>query len=178
MFASLADSMAALSRMLIFGSPPPFLAATVISRRIFEKSFPRWTSALPFFRLICDHRECPDIVLSSFVQDRRLEPLDPFQSKRAARDRRFPPPPLRRRLGHETPAGSRPEVLPEMNVREVRRARVPDLTRARPLGYDLHAHLERCGADVIERGLEVHDLVREDRCVKVHRVQARRHHEP
>src|SRR5918994_592384 len=61
MLTSLADSMAAFSRMLPFGSPPPPLAATVISRRILEKSLPRWTSALPFFRLICDHRECPDI---------------------------------------------------------------------------------------------------------------------
>src|SRR5256886_15128723 len=61
MFASLAISVAALRRMLALGSPPPFFAATVISRRIFEKSLPRCTSALPFLRLICDHRECPDI---------------------------------------------------------------------------------------------------------------------
>src|SRR5437879_12151026 len=61
MLTSLADSMAAFSRMLPFGSPPPALAATVISRRILEKSLPRCTSALPFLRLICDHRECPDI---------------------------------------------------------------------------------------------------------------------
>src|SRR5262245_42243898 len=76
MFASLADSMAALSRMLALGSPPPFRAATVISLRIFEKSLPRWTSALPFFLLICDHRECPDIALPS---NRRLEPLDALE---------------------------------------------------------------------------------------------------
>src|SRR5438552_8961216 len=61
MFASLADSIAALRRMLALGSPPPLRAATVISRRIFEKSLPRWTSVLPFFRLIWDHRECPDM---------------------------------------------------------------------------------------------------------------------
>src|SRR4029077_13817415 len=61
MLAARADSVAAFSRRLPLGAPPPFLAATVISRRIFEKSFPRWTSVLPFFRLICDHRECPHI---------------------------------------------------------------------------------------------------------------------
>src|SRR5215475_5312238 len=61
MFAPLADSMAALSLRLPLGSPAPLRAATVISRRIFEKSFPRCTSVLPFFRLICDHRECPDM---------------------------------------------------------------------------------------------------------------------
>src|SRR6476660_8406332 len=62
MLTSLAVSIAAFSRMLPLGSPPPALAATVISRRILEKSLPRCTSALPFLRLICDHRECPDIV--------------------------------------------------------------------------------------------------------------------
>src|SRR5215470_11087898 len=61
MFAPLADSMAAWSLRLPLGSPPPLRAATVISRRIFEKSFPRCTSVLLFFRLICDHRECPDM---------------------------------------------------------------------------------------------------------------------
>src|SRR6185295_1954094 len=61
MLTSLAVSIAAFSRMLPLGSPPPALAATVISRRILEKSLPRCTSALPFLRLICDHRECPDM---------------------------------------------------------------------------------------------------------------------
>src|ERR1700752_2419399 len=64
MLTSLAVSMAAFSRMLPLGSPPPALAATVISRRILEKSLPRCTSALPFLRLICDHLECPDIACS------------------------------------------------------------------------------------------------------------------
>src|SRR4026207_475889 len=61
MVEALADPVGDLSRALPLGSPPPLRAATVISRRIFEKSFPRWTSVLPFFRLICDHRECPDM---------------------------------------------------------------------------------------------------------------------
>src|SRR5439155_22459610 len=59
MFAARAVSRAAFRSMLAFGSPP-LRAATVISRRILEKSLPRWTSVLPFLRLICDHRECPD----------------------------------------------------------------------------------------------------------------------
>src|SRR6185295_14077938 len=83
MFAALADSIAALRRMLIFGSPPPFLAATVISRRILEKSFPRWTSVLPFLRLICDHRECPDIPISYPLGDSRFRDL--IRSSRRAR---------------------------------------------------------------------------------------------
>src|ERR1041385_7160886 len=69
MLAARADSVAAFSRRLPLGSPPPFLAATVISRRILENSFPRWTSVLPFFRLICDHRECPDMPVSYALGD-------------------------------------------------------------------------------------------------------------
>src|SRR5438067_9012246 len=81
MLASLADSIAALRRMLILGSPPPPRAATVISRRIFEKSFPRWTSVLPFFRLICDHRECPDMInlFRSRSFQRRFQFLHPLE---------------------------------------------------------------------------------------------------
>src|SRR5262249_19335384 len=67
MLAPLADSIAAFSLRLPLGSPPPLRAATVISRRIFENSFPRWTSVLPFFRLICDHRECPDMMTLAFL---------------------------------------------------------------------------------------------------------------
>src|SRR5260370_34858944 len=37
MLAARADSVAAFRRRLPLGSPPPFLAATVISRRILEK---------------------------------------------------------------------------------------------------------------------------------------------
>src|SRR5215510_4574301 len=92
MFASLADSIAALRRMLALGSPPPFRAATVISRRIFEKSLPRWTSVLPFLRLICDHRECPDIVLPSFVGQHRLECLHPLEPLLPPAERGLPPP--------------------------------------------------------------------------------------
>src|SRR5215468_10005664 len=92
MFASLADSIAAFRRMLALGSPPPFLAATVILRRIFEKSLPRWTSVLPFLRLICDHRECPGIVLPSFVGQHRFECLHPLEPQRPPAERGLPPP--------------------------------------------------------------------------------------
>src|SRR6185436_13066237 len=95
MLTSFAVSMAAFSRMLPLGSPPPALAATVISRRILEKSLPRCTSALPFLRLICDQRECPDIVSPLFVRERCLEPLDPLEPALAADERGLPAPPLR-----------------------------------------------------------------------------------
>src|SRR5439155_27249319 len=114
-----------LTRKLIFASPPPFFAATVISRRIFENSFPRWTSALPFFRLICDHRECPDIVLSSFVLERRLQSLHSRQAMLAPHHRGLPTVPLGRAVRREAPARPRAEILAEMHVGEERRARVP-----------------------------------------------------
>src|SRR5438093_6570354 len=101
MFASLADSTAALRRMFTLGSPPPFLAATVISRRIFEKSFPRCTSALPFLRLICDHRECPDIALPSFVLECRPQALDPLEPQLPPDRGLVPAAPFLRRLGRE-----------------------------------------------------------------------------
>src|SRR6266699_2915458 len=97
-FAALADSIAALRRILALGSPPPCLAATVISRRILEKSFPLCTSALPFLRLIWDHRECPDMASPSFL-DGSLQPLDPLEPARAARLGFIPAPLLGERLG-------------------------------------------------------------------------------
>src|SRR2546425_8725210 len=119
MFASLADSMAAFRRMLALGSPPPFFAATVISRRILEKSLPRWTSVLPFLRLICDHRECPDIALPSFVEQHRLESLDALEPLRPAADRRLPSAPGARggrrvrRGGAPAPGGAHGDGRPE-----------------------------------------------------------------
>src|SRR5215475_2526722 len=116
MFASLADSIAAFRRMFALGSPPPFFAATVISRRILEKSLPRWTSVLPFLRLICDHRECPDIVLPSFVGQHRLESLHTLQSQRPPAERSLPAPTrvLGRRRVRRTRA--RTQVGSEMHV--------------------------------------------------------------
>src|SRR5207247_5902105 len=117
MFAARAASVAALRRTLPLGSPPPFRAATVISRRIFEKSLSVCTSVLPFFRLICDHRECPDMAISPSLVDRWLAPLEslhPLQAPRAPLQRLLPPPALGQRLGHERRARPRVEVRSEM----------------------------------------------------------------
>src|SRR5215470_16569768 len=119
MLASLADSIAALRRMLTLGSPPPLRAATVISRRIFEKSFPRWTSVLPFFRLICDHRECPDMAPSPSFVDRCLQPADPLQSSSTTPERPLPPSPLGGRRRLERRAGSWPHVHPQVHERQI-----------------------------------------------------------
>src|SRR5687768_16121908 len=154
MLTSFADSMAAFRRMLPLGSPPPFLAATVISRRIFENSLPRWTSALPFLRLICDHRECPDIALSSFVGECGLEPLHALDPPIPPRQRGRPAPPLALRPGGERPARLRAKIPAEVHVRKIRRAGVPHLAAPRLLRQDLHADLERRGADVVQPGLE------------------------
>src|SRR5688500_14310971 len=142
MFTSFADSMAAFRRMLPLGSPPPFLAATVIPRRILENSLPRWTSALPFLRLICDHRECPDIALSSFVRKRGLEPLHPLDTPITAPQRSRPAASLPLGAGRERPARLRPEVGAEVHVRQIRRAGVPDLAAPRLLGQNLDPDLQ------------------------------------
>src|SRR6266571_3724701 len=178
MFASLADSIAPFRRMFAFASPPPFFAATVISRRILLNSLPRCTSALSFLRLICDHRECPDITCSPLGLDRRLQPLHPLEAPLPPHQRRLPAPPLARGAGRERAAGARTEVRPEMHEREIRGARVPHLARPRLLGEDLHPDLERRGADVVEPRLERHHLVGADRRIEIHRIEARRHHEP
>src|SRR5580700_9176802 len=62
MFSALAAAMAERSRGLPSGSPPPALAAIVISliRRV--KILPRFASSAPFLCLIVAHFEWPDIV--------------------------------------------------------------------------------------------------------------------
>src|SRR6266496_3000738 len=55
MFSALAASMAVRSRALPPGSPPPCLAAMVISRISLVNSAPRRWSVTAFFRLICFH---------------------------------------------------------------------------------------------------------------------------
>src|SRR5262245_7253395 len=120
MLAALADSMAAFRRTFPLGSPPPLRAATVISRRILEKSLPRWTSVLPFFRLICDHRECPDMPLPAFL-DGRLQLLDPPQPARPTLGRRLPAPALGRVRGREGRAGRRLQPRAEVDEAQVGR---------------------------------------------------------
>src|SRR5215469_16363283 len=55
-----AFSIAFWSARFAAGSGPPSLAATMIARVSFEKSFPRFASAAPFLCLIDDHLLCPD----------------------------------------------------------------------------------------------------------------------
>src|SRR2546427_9782034 len=136
MFASLADSIAAFRRMLALGSPPPFFAATVISRRILEKSLPRWTSVLPFLRLICAHRECPDIVLPSFVEQHRLEFLHALESLRPPAERGLPPPPSARGRGRGRWAGARTPGGPEVSEAQERGAGGAERARARSLAQE------------------------------------------
>src|SRR5947209_11004671 len=61
MFSALAAAMAPRRRGLASGSPPPPLAAMVISliRRV--KTLPRLASSAPFLCLIVAHFEWPDI---------------------------------------------------------------------------------------------------------------------
>src|SRR6476659_8645758 len=55
-----AFSIAFWSARLPAGSGPPSLAATMIARESFEKSWPRFASAAPFLCLMLDHLLCPD----------------------------------------------------------------------------------------------------------------------
>src|SRR5205807_7243936 len=61
MFSLLAARMAVRKRGLLSGSPPPFLAAMLISliRRV--KILPRLASSAPFLCLIVAHLEWPDM---------------------------------------------------------------------------------------------------------------------
>src|SRR2546428_9879016 len=130
MFASLADTIVPSRRMWAWGSPPPFFAATVISRRILEKSLPRWTSVLPFLRLICAHRECPDIVLPSFVEQHRLEFLHALESLSPPAERGLPSAPSARSRGRVRRARAPTPVGPEVHDAHERGAGVTALTRA------------------------------------------------
>src|SRR5436190_15337079 len=58
--ASRAFSIAFWRAMFAPGSGPPSRAATMIARVSFEKSWPRFASVAPFFRLIDAHLLCPD----------------------------------------------------------------------------------------------------------------------
>src|SRR5262249_10701060 len=127
MLASLADSIAAFRRMFALGSPPPFFAATVISRRILEKCLPRSTSVLPFLLLICAHREGPDIVLPSFVEQHGLQALHALESTLAPDERGLPPAPAGRSAGRVRRTGPRAEVRAEVHVGQKRGAGVPRL---------------------------------------------------
>src|SRR4029453_8277680 len=177
MFAALADSIAAWRRMWALGSPPPCLAATVISRRILEKSFPLCTSALPFLRLICDHRECPDMLSPSLLNG-CFEPFDSVEPPRPALFRLDPAPLLGRRLRHEARARPGSEIRPQMYEGQVRGAGMTHLARPGHLGEDLDADLQRRATHVVQGRLERDHLVRRDGRVEVQGVHARGHDVP
>src|SRR5256885_12259908 len=56
-----AERTALRRRAFPFGSPPPVLAAIVISRDSLLKSAPRLVSSAPLNRLTLDHLLCPDM---------------------------------------------------------------------------------------------------------------------
>jgi hypothetical protein len=66
-FSALAVAMAERSLGFASGSPPPILAATVISLISLVKILPRLASIAPFFLLMVLHLECPDTFTSSFL---------------------------------------------------------------------------------------------------------------
>src|ERR1700749_1347464 len=61
MFSPLAARIAARRRGLLSGSPPPFLAAMLISLMRRVNILPRFASSAPFLCLIVAHFEWPDI---------------------------------------------------------------------------------------------------------------------
>src|SRR5919198_3474728 len=82
-----AFSIAFCSARLPPGSGPPSLAATMIARESFEKSFPRFASAAPFLCLIDDHLLCPDTrLLPHEVQEALVHPGVARQLRMERRD--------------------------------------------------------------------------------------------
>src|ERR1700674_969985 len=66
MFSFLAARIAVRRRGFEFGSPPPILAAMVISRITLVKTRPRFASVAAFLCLMVAHFECPDMTLPRF----------------------------------------------------------------------------------------------------------------
>src|SRR6185369_13411283 len=71
MLTALAASIAVRRRGLPPGSPPPALAATVISRIALVQEAPRFWSAIAFLRLICFHLLWPAIPLPRRILSRK-----------------------------------------------------------------------------------------------------------
>src|ERR1700730_9817472 len=65
MLCARAERIALRRRAFAAGSPPPVLAAMVISRESLLKSAPRLVSSAPLKRLTLDHLLCPDMRCSS-----------------------------------------------------------------------------------------------------------------
>src|SRR3984885_14578047 len=68
MFSALAAAMAPRRRGLPSGSPPPVLAAMVISLMRRVKILPRLASVAPFLCLMVAHLEWPDMVTSTALE--------------------------------------------------------------------------------------------------------------
>src|SRR5262245_7371208 len=68
MFSALAARMAVRRRGLVSGSPPPPLAAMLISLMRRVKILPRLASSAPFLCLIVAHLEWPDIGNLVFIE--------------------------------------------------------------------------------------------------------------
>src|SRR5881628_3374156 len=90
MFSALAASIAVRSRALPPGSPPPCLAAIVISRISLVNAAPRLASATAFFRLICFHLLWPAMRTSPRQTPRRYDAQTPRCNLQL--DRPAPPP--------------------------------------------------------------------------------------
>src|SRR5690606_6123704 len=84
MFTALASSIALRSRGLPLGSPPPALAATVISRITLVQVPARRASATAFLCLIDFHLLCPAICFLLLTRD------SSYPARLAATHRRLP----------------------------------------------------------------------------------------
>src|SRR5207244_2726665 len=73
MFSAFAASIAVRSRAFPPGSPPPCLAAIVISRMSLVNNAPRRASVTAFFRLICFHLLWPAMLATYLVSTIRVE---------------------------------------------------------------------------------------------------------
>src|SRR5579859_1097816 len=117
MFSFLPASIAVRRRGLEFGSPPPILAAMVISRITLVKTRPRFASVAAFLCLMVAHFECPDMTHPLFY---RVPGLAGFTLGEISCGRAPPA----WRLGNSTPQGG------GSSVRRLRVNRKPLRNRA------------------------------------------------
>src|SRR5919201_1231309 len=115
-----AFSIAFASARLLSGSPPPSLAATMIARESFEKSFPRFASAAPFLCLIVDHLLCPDIYAHRLPYLVQKELVDPRVVGELRMERGHEDPPLPRE--HRVPVDLRQHLDVRPRFLDPRRA--------------------------------------------------------
>src|SRR5919202_1555583 len=132
-----AFSIAFWSARFPAGSPPPSLAATMIARDSFEKSFPRLASAAPFLCLIDDHLLCPDnVCLPHELQELLVHPRVVRQLRVERRDE---DPPVARE--HRAPIVLGEHLDSRADLLDPRRADEHGLER---LPLELELRLEAC----------------------------------